>query len=114
MSDPSSASGFINDDVVASKESSMSSLSTSLFVSILLVYILLGFKLEQAKKEGRSLWMHESGPAILLGAALGVIVSNGGGIANQKLEISDTTFFYFVLPPIIFAQGKRGDGEGGS
>ena len=67
--------------------------------------------------------MHESGPAILLGAALGMLSqpsssssssspsssssssSSSSPPSPRALEISDKTFFYFVLPPIIFASG---------
>jgi NhaP-type Na+/H+ or K+/H+ antiporter len=82
----------------------MPNLSTTLFVSILLIYTLVGYSLEERKRKGKTLWLHESGPAIVLGAALGLFVSHSTG-GNKMLEISDKTFFYFVLPPIIFAQG---------
>ena len=79
-------------------------LSTTIFISILLGYILLGHVLEERKRNGSTLWLHESGPAIVLGGLLGLIVSHTTG-GNGAFEISDKTFFYFVLPPIIFAQG---------
>ena len=64
----------------------------------------MGFSLEKRKSQGKNLWLHESGPAIVLGALLGLAVADTSG-GNHILEISDSTFFYFVLPPIIFAQG---------
>jgi NhaP-type Na+/H+ or K+/H+ antiporter len=78
--------------------------STTVFICILFIYVLLGFSLEARKKAGQYLWLHESGPAVLMGAVLGLAVMHTSG-GNNRLEISDQTFFYFVLPPIIFAQG---------
>ncbi|GMI12130.1 hypothetical protein TrVE_jg7149 [Triparma verrucosa] len=83
-------------------------LAMSCFVGILLLYLVLGFSLEERKRSGKTLWLHESGPAILLGSILGLLStpsSSSNPSTSRTLEISDTTFFYFVLPPIIFAQG---------
>ena len=55
--------------------------------------------------------MHESGVAIILGAIFGLIIyyvrihilifkANG-----QVIPFSESSFFYFILPPIIFAAG---------
>ncbi|GMH89432.1 hypothetical protein TL16_g11455 [Triparma laevis f. inornata] len=104
-------------------------LAMSAFVGILLLYLILGFNLEEStlivvmlvtslkknltlplprKRSGKTLWLHESGPAILLGSILGLLStpsSSSSPSTSRTLEITDTTFFYFVLPPIIFAQG---------
>jgi NhaP-type Na+/H+ or K+/H+ antiporter len=93
-----------------------------LAVLILLLYIVLGHSLEMWKemraerdaayahagivtqhKRSRFLCtFHESGPAILLGLAVGLMMNYG---ADQQFDFNADIFFYAVLPPIIFHQG---------
>lgn len=47
-------------------------------------------------------FMHESGVAIILGAVFGLIIYYTSGYV---IPFSESSFFYFVLPPIIFAAG---------
>ena len=84
-------------------KSTAANYSTPFFIFILLFYVLLGHKLETNKSKNKTLWVHESGPAVLLGGFLGVLVSLTTG-GNKGLEIDGDVFFYFVIPPIIFAQ----------
>jgi hypothetical protein len=93
-----------------------------LAVLILILYIVLGHSLElwknhqQADAAAKSFLMpitrrrqpkallctfHESGPAILLGLAVGLMMNYGAG---QQFDFNADIFFYVVLPPIIFHQ----------
>ncbi|CAB1118081.1 unnamed protein product [Ectocarpus sp. CCAP 1310/34] len=80
-----------------------------LAVLILILYVVLGHSLElwkdahKADASGGFLCtFHESGPAILLGLAVGLMVNYGVG---QQFDFNADVFFYVVLPPIIFHQG---------
>jgi hypothetical protein len=95
-----------------------------LAVLILVLYIVLGHSLELWKEHqaadaaARSFLMpitrqghrrpkpllctfHESGPAILLGLAVGLMVNYG---TTTQFDFDADIFFYVVLPPIIFHQ----------
>ena len=93
-----------------------------LAVLILILYIVLGHSLElwkdhqQREAHNRSFHapitrhrrprallctFHESGPAILLGLAVGLMMNYGTG---QQFDFNPDIFFYVVLPPIIFHQ----------
>jgi NhaP-type Na+/H+ or K+/H+ antiporter len=73
-------------------------------VAIVLLYIILGHWLERYRKRGRGghCCAHESGPAVILGAIVGGILKAGWG---ETAPFSADVFFFFVLPPVIFAQG---------
>eukprot|EP00752_Nemacystus_decipiens_P011523 g10232.t1 len=82
-----------------------------LAVLILILYVVLGHSLELWKdahkagpgqRGGFVCTFHESGPAILLGLAVGLMVNYGVG---QQFDFNADVFFYVVLPPIIFHQG---------
>ena len=73
-------------------------------VAMVLLYIILGHWLERYRKRGRGghCCAHESGPAVILGAIVGGILKAGWG---ETAPFSADVFFFFVLPPVIFAQG---------
>lgn len=48
-------------------------------------------------------YIHESGIAIILGIGLGLFLVVASG--DSALTFDETTFFYFILPPIIFEAG---------
>eukprot|EP00611_Tribonema_gayanum_P014358 TRINITY_DN25716_c0_g1_i1.p1 TRINITY_DN25716_c0_g1~~TRINITY_DN25716_c0_g1_i1.p1 ORF type:complete len:163 (-),score=20.03 TRINITY_DN25716_c0_g1_i1:113-601(-) len=93
-----------------------------LAVLILILYVVLGHSLElwkdhqAADAAARSYLQpitrhrppkpllctfHESGPAILLGLAVGLMMNYGAG---EQFDFDADIFFYVVLPPIIFHQ----------
>lgn len=47
-------------------------------------------------------FIHESGVAIFLGIFAGLIIKYGLG---QTIAFDESSLFYFILPPIIFAAG---------
>ena len=84
-------------------EHSSKNYTAPLFILILLFYVTLSHRLELRKIHANTLWLHESGPAVILGGLLGVIISATTG-GNKAVEINGEMFFYAVLPVIIFAQ----------
>lgn len=70
-----------------------------LAVIILILYILTAELIEKSKCD----YIHETTIAIGLGmlGGIGVYLMEG----DQKIEFSTGIFFYFVLPPIVFAAG---------
>eukprot|EP00743_Colponemidia_sp_Colp-15_P009650 GILK01010556.1.p1 GENE.GILK01010556.1~~GILK01010556.1.p1 ORF type:complete len:586 (-),score=83.02 GILK01010556.1:269-1987(-) len=73
-------------------------LEAFLATAILLLYTLIGHSIEVH----RITWIHESGVAILLGIFAGGIMYYA---ADTVIRFNDAAFFYFILPPIIFAAG---------
>mmetsp|Transcript_9151 Transcript_9151/g.13737 ORF Transcript_9151/g.13737 Transcript_9151/m.13737 type:complete len:586 (-) Transcript_9151:36-1793(-) len=87
-----------------------------LAVLILTLYIIMGHGLELWKDHQMAdvqpsfdnqpkpllCTFHESGPAILLGLAVGLLINWGTG---KSIDFDANIFFYVVLPPIIFHQG---------
>ena len=74
-----------------------------LAVGLLWLYILLGHGVEQLQRSWEGyLCLHESGPAIALGVLVGLLLQARYG---EQVPFDPKIFFYFVLPPIIFAQG---------
>jgi len=51
-------------------------------------------------------WFHESSLAILLGLIIsGISIMAGFYQFNEASRFNDLVFFYFLLPPIVFAHG---------
>eukprot|EP00937_MAST-01D_sp_MAST-1D-sp2_P006161 g6161.t1 len=73
---------------------------------MVLLYVILGHALELYRTRARSdqthCCAHESGPAVVLGMCAGLILRYG---LSERVPFSADVFFFFVLPPIIFAQG---------
>lgn len=69
---------------------------------IIIIYMLLGSFLEHK----HVIVGHESGIIILIGIAISFISSNYGHAEFGKMMTFDPNFFfYFCLPPIVFAAG---------
>jgi len=73
-------------------------LSTALCVVVLILYQLISHLIEVSGFP----YLHESGAAILLGAFSGGIIFL---IEQEAITFSESIFFYYILPPIIFAAG---------
>ena len=73
-------------------------------VGMVLLYIIVGHALERYRQAGRGghCCAHESVPAVLLGMLVGAVLRWG---LDERVPFSADVFFFFVLPPIIFAQG---------
>jgi len=79
-------------------------LSLSLFVSLvlLIVYIMMGLVIEQKK------WLigHESAIVVTLGLGISLLAYRLNAYTfSHVATFSDEVFFYFLLPPILFAAG---------
>jgi NhaP-type Na+/H+ or K+/H+ antiporter len=60
------------------------------------------------EKHGYTPWMHESSVAATLGLILGGAIKYYSG---EAIQFDSDTFFYLVLPPIIFSAGISLDKE---
>jgi sodium/hydrogen exchanger-like protein 6/7 len=81
---------------------SNASIATLIVFFLLILYIIGGGFMEKKHfKVG-----HETGIAIIIGLIVGVIISKvGSDETKSAFGFDDTLFFYFCLPPIIFASG---------
>lgn len=67
-----------------------------------MVYMLLGTLLESKG----SFFGHESGAVILIGMAISMTsMASGHDEFNHMMTFDENFFFYFCLPPIVFASG---------
>jgi NhaP-type Na+/H+ or K+/H+ antiporter len=69
--------------------------------TLLLIYVVVGGCIEKRK----CLFGHEAGLAIVLGLAVSGIVKLANPEVAESFKFNDNIFFYFFLPPIIFAAG---------
>ena len=77
-------------------------------LSSILLFLILGiYTMTAAGLTGRQgSWFHESSLAILLGFIVsGISIMVGFYQFNEASRFNDTVFFYFLLPPIVFAHG---------
>ena len=73
-------------------------LSVLFCIIVLILYIAVAQYIETRHLD----FLHESGIAILLGALSGLIIYS---ISSDVITFNESSFFYFILPPIIFAAG---------
>ena len=81
-----------------SDETSFLNVGVLFAIGLLLLYILVAHCIEENKVD----FLHESGVSVLMGALAGLMAFL---IAEETIAFSESGFFYFVLPPIIFAAG---------
>ncbi len=77
-------------------------------LSSILLFLILGiYTMAAAGLTGRrGSWFHESSLAILLGFIVsGISILAGFYQFNEASRFNDMVFFYFLLPPIVFAHG---------
>lgn len=69
---------------------------------VLAIYMIVGALLEKH----HSAFGHEAGVVIVVGAAISLLAYYIGDIEFiDMMEFDETFFFYFCLPPIVFASG---------
>ncbi len=69
-----------------------------LCIVVLILYIVLAEIIEIKRVD----FIHESGVAVFLGILIGLMIKYG---LNQTVAFSESSLFYFILPPIIFSAG---------
>lgn len=83
-------------------EEQVFSIGAIVVMLIIILYMVIGAWLEKI----HSKFGHESGLIIIIGIVISFIGSNGGHEDFGKMMTFDPTFFfYFCLPPIVFAAG---------
>ena len=71
-------------------------------VLLIILYIVLGVVIEK----NHCLFGHEASLVIIVGASVAYFAYSTGKVSfNEALSFDQNIFFYFCLPPIVFASG---------